>query len=172
MNLRKIATPLTIGGFILMSITGVLMFFHKEIGLNKEAHEWFSWAFLVGAGLHVYLNFGTFKKYFTLKNGLPIILLLVAITATSFFLKEEKEGKGGSPIGMVMQSVETAPIATLAILAKTDTNTIIQKLNAEGLKAQNETDTLGQLAGENREAKMHALKAIFGGTQESGKKPD
>lgn len=39
-SLRKWATPLTIGSFLLMGVTGILMFFHLDIGLNKLAHEW------------------------------------------------------------------------------------------------------------------------------------
>ena len=37
---REWATPLTIGAFGLMSVTGMLMFFHLDTGFNKLAHEW------------------------------------------------------------------------------------------------------------------------------------
>ena len=37
---RDWATPVTIGSFGLMAITGLLMFFHLDSGLNKTAHEW------------------------------------------------------------------------------------------------------------------------------------
>lgn len=37
---REIATPLTIGIFLIMSVTGILMFFHWDTGFNKLAHEW------------------------------------------------------------------------------------------------------------------------------------
>lgn len=41
---RNWATPLTIGSFLLMAVTGLLMFFHLDTGLNKAAHEWLGWA--------------------------------------------------------------------------------------------------------------------------------
>ncbi|MBN8649481.1 MAG: DUF4405 domain-containing protein [Caulobacterales bacterium] len=164
MNLRQIATPLTIGGFILMAVTGVLMFFHKEIGFNKPAHEWFSWAFLTGAALHIYLNFGTFKKYFRPSFGLGIIVILLGVLGASFVMKGEK--KGASPVRTLISKVEDAPISTLAILVKTDSATIIKNLNDNGFKAQNETQSLSDIVGKDREAKEHALGAIFGGKEE------
>ncbi len=159
MNLRQIATPLTIGGFALMAVTGVLMFFHKEIGFNKPAHEWFSWAFLTGAALHVYLNFGMFKKYFRPSIGLGIIVVLLGVLSASFFLQGEK--KGASPVRTLISKVEDAPISTLAILTKTDSVTIIKNLNDNGFKAQNENQTINEIVGKDREAKEHALGAIF-----------
>lgn len=161
MNLRQIATPLTIGGFILMAVTGVLMFFHKETGFNKPAHEWFSWAFLTGALLHIYLNFGTFKKYFRPSIGLGIIVILTGVLSASFFLQGEKKGK--SSVRTLISKVEDAPISTLAILTKTDAATIIKSLNDNGFKAQSENQSLNEIVGKDREAKEHALGAIFGG---------
>ena len=46
MTFRESATPLTIGSFLLIAITGVLMFFHLDSGLNKLAHEWLGWAMI------------------------------------------------------------------------------------------------------------------------------
>ncbi|MCG8276944.1 DUF4405 domain-containing protein [Stenotrophomonas sp. NLF4-10] len=56
-TLRTWSTPLTIGSFILMAVTGVLMFFDVVPGYLAFAHEWFSWFFLVGAGGHIAVNF-------------------------------------------------------------------------------------------------------------------
>ncbi|EWS63204.1 hypothetical protein Y695_03563 [Hydrogenophaga sp. T4] len=42
MNLAKQRpwiTPLVMGSFALSAVTGVLMFFHLDTGLNKAAHE-------------------------------------------------------------------------------------------------------------------------------------
>ncbi len=37
--LRRWATPLIIGAFLLMSVTGVLMFFEIDAGLTAVAHN-------------------------------------------------------------------------------------------------------------------------------------
>ena len=45
---REWVTPIAAGGFLISAVTGVLMFFHLDTGLNKVAHEWLSWVFLGG----------------------------------------------------------------------------------------------------------------------------
>ena len=48
---RPWITPVVIGAFTLSAVTGVLMFFHLDSGLNKTAHEWLSWAMVIGVVL-------------------------------------------------------------------------------------------------------------------------
>ena len=40
MKLRAWATPLTIGSSLIVTITGLIMFFHLSPGLTRTAHEW------------------------------------------------------------------------------------------------------------------------------------
>ena len=47
-TLRGWATTLTIGSFVLMVGTGLLMFFALDRGLVVVIHQWFSWLFLAG----------------------------------------------------------------------------------------------------------------------------
>ena len=51
---REWATPITIGAFLLSAVTGVLLFFHLDSGLNKLAHEWLSWVLLAAVAFDVY----------------------------------------------------------------------------------------------------------------------
>ena len=45
--LRRWATPLTIGAFVFMAVTGILMFFEVRLGIIKVAHEWLSWLMVI-----------------------------------------------------------------------------------------------------------------------------
>lgn len=63
MGLRRWATPLIIGSFVLMAGTGVLMFFEYEGGLITVVHQWFSWIFLLGAGAHIAINLRPFQNH-------------------------------------------------------------------------------------------------------------
>ena len=83
-SLRQIATPLTIGAFILSAVTGVLMFFHLDIGLNKAAHEWVSWAVVVGVVLHLSVNFRAFRGYLKRPVARGLIAGFVVLLAASF----------------------------------------------------------------------------------------
>lgn len=81
---RNWVTPLTLGAFIVSAVTGVLLFFDLDSGLNELAHEWLSWVLLVGVALHGAANFQSVKKYFTQKTGLAIIAVFVLLLALSF----------------------------------------------------------------------------------------
>ncbi|MEZ5476590.1 MAG: DUF4405 domain-containing protein [Thiolinea sp.] len=60
-TLRNWATPITIGSFIISAITGVLIFFHINIGLVKPAHEWLSWFMILGVAMHLVINWRALK---------------------------------------------------------------------------------------------------------------
>lgn len=64
MTPRSWATPLTVGAFPLISVTGILMFFHLETGLSKAAHEWLGWFLVAGVAAHLWLNGRAFTTYF------------------------------------------------------------------------------------------------------------
>lgn len=49
---REWATPVTVGVFVVMAATGLLMFFHLDIGLNKAAHEWLGWLMVAAVAAH------------------------------------------------------------------------------------------------------------------------
>jgi len=55
-TVRTWATPLTIVAFLLMAVTGVLMFLDVEFRLVTIAHQWLSWLFLIGAVSHIIAN--------------------------------------------------------------------------------------------------------------------
>lgn len=66
-TVRTWATPLTIGAFLLMAATGILMFFGWNTGLTTVAHQWLSWFFLLSAGGHIAANWRPFRNH--LKTG-------------------------------------------------------------------------------------------------------
>ena len=68
-GLRSWATPLTIGSFLLMAVTGVLMFFDIVPGYVSFAHEWASWLFLLGVVAHVAVNLRPFQRHLQPRGG-------------------------------------------------------------------------------------------------------
>ena len=85
LSLRKWATPITIGAFLLMSVTGVVMFFDWEPGLTTVIHQWFSWIFLTAAVAHVVLNLRPFKLHFKSVWGRASIIAFGLVLMVSFF---------------------------------------------------------------------------------------
>jgi hypothetical protein len=60
---RSRATPLTIGVFLLMAVTGGLMFFRADIGLNRAAHVWLGWLLEAAAAAHALANGQAVLRY-------------------------------------------------------------------------------------------------------------
>jgi len=48
-KMREWATPVTIGAFGLIALTGVMLFFKVQYGMVKPVHEWLSWLLVIGA---------------------------------------------------------------------------------------------------------------------------
>jgi hypothetical protein len=84
-TVRSWATPLMIGAFFLMAITGMLMFFHIEGGLTSVVHEWCSWLLLAGAVGHIVANVKPFKIHLRAAVGRASITIFAVVLPASFF---------------------------------------------------------------------------------------
>lgn len=165
MNIRAIATPLTIGSFILMAVTGVLMFFHKDMGLNKAAHEWLSWAFLASVALHLFGNMTAFTRYFKSPLALGLIGIFIAILAGSFFIEGKK---GGSPVRGMITKVQSAPIEALSPLTGQSPDEMVVALNANGFVVENAKQSIKDIANGDKEKSEAALGVLFANSGPEG----
>ncbi len=156
---REWATPLTIGAFLLMAVTGILMFFHLDTGLNKEAHEWLGWAMVVGVAAHVLANFAGFKRYFSRTAPLAIVGVFALLLAGSFFIQED-EG-GGNPVRKVMPAINNAPISALAPLAHRSPEDIVADLRAAGFTVASADQSIAVIVGPKRDDQSKAIGVIF-----------
>lgn len=126
-------TPITIGAFILMAVTGLLMFFEIETGYNKRAHEWFSLVFVAGALFHIWTSKNSFIHYFKTGTGILFISLFVVVLGLSF-LSPPKEQNGRMPVQKVIGALSSLSVNELAILAKKEPATVIEKLKTAGFQ--------------------------------------
>lgn len=157
---REWATPLTAGAFLLVATTGLLMFFELDSGLNKEAHEWLSWALLGGVMLHVVSNFTAFKRHLTGRRGQALVGVFAVVLALSFIPLEEEEGE--KPFMAPVRALAGTPITTLAQVANTTPDEVMQRLQKAGLKPTAATQSVSDLAGKDPGDQMRALNAALG----------
>lgn len=157
---HKIVTPLTIGVFLIMAVTGFLMFFHWNTDWNKLAHEWIGLMMIVVIGLHVTLNFKSFKRYFSDTAGRLIMGAFAILLALTFVIPPSNDG-GGSPTGLVMGTIQQATIAEIAQLKHTDAATLIAKLEQAGFTNVNETQTVRELTGGDRGKTGQTLRILL-----------
>jgi glucan phosphoethanolaminetransferase (alkaline phosphatase superfamily) len=155
-ELRKLATPLTIGSFALMATTGVLMFFHVQLGIIKDAHEWLSWLFLAAVGLHIYVNFTVFKRYFTQKPALAIMAVCLILLFAAMLFPQTGGGKRGGP-QQINRVLLEAPLNSVAALTGKTAEALQTQLQAQGLQVDANSQNLKQIADDNQRNPMEVL---------------
>jgi len=156
---RPWITPVVIGAFGLSAVTGVLMFFHLDSGLNKTAHEWLSWAMVIGVSLHVLLNLPAFKRYFTQTTGRVVIGLFALVLALSFI---PAGGSGGEPgFALPVRALAKAPITVLAQVAGTSTDEVRAKLQAQSLTVTSDQQSVADLVGSDLRQQIGTMSKVL-----------
>jgi hypothetical protein len=156
---RDWITPITTGAFLLTAATGVLLFFHAATGLNKAVHEWLSWVFLIGAVLHLILNFTAFKKHLTQRKGQVLMGTFAFLFALSFVPFEE--GHHHSPFEPPIKALARTPLSTLAQVAGTSPDQLRDRLSNEGITIASYEQSLSELVGDDFRAQVHMLKELL-----------
>ena len=157
-SLRSWATPAIVGSFLIMALTGTLMFFHLDSGINKGLHEWAGMVMVVAGVAHLWLNWRPFMTYLRRPLATAIMGLGAVALGASFVVSGSE---GGSPVGPVITSVSAAPIGTLAELTGTDAGMLVERLKAVGFEGASTTTTIAALTEGDRAAGARALSAVF-----------
>jgi Domain of unknown function (DUF4405) len=158
--LRTWATPLTAGLFIIMAITGGLMFFHLDTGLNKAAHEWLGWGMLAAVVAHLGLHWRSLQRQLTLSRPAQFTLALsLLVLAGSFFGGQRAEG--ASPPGLAIQAIARAPLTSVAPLTGKSLAQVQRELAGMGLDAANAERSLNELTGHDRARLGQAVRTLF-----------
>ncbi len=157
---RPWITPVVIGAFTLSAVTGVLMFFHLDSGLNKTAHEWLSWAMVIGVVLHVLLNMPAFKRYLKQTTGRVVIGAFALVLALSFI---PAGGTSGSEPGFAppVRALAKTPITVLAQVAGTSTDELKARLQAQGLTVTSDQQSVADLVGPDLRKQIGAITKVL-----------
>jgi hypothetical protein len=158
-RLRDWATPLVFGVFVVMSVTGVAMFFHKNNHLQEEVHSWAGWvmvAFVVG---HIVANFGGFKKHFTGTIAPAALVLSVLLLGGTLVIGSGDEGEGKSPPQIAIGALSDAPLSQVAPLFHKSPDEALAVLKAVGIALPDVSASIGSVAKE-REQVNAAIGAL------------
>lgn len=161
---RPWITPLVIGAFGLSAVTGVLMFFHLDSGLNKTAHEWLSWAMIIGVGLHALLHMPAFKRYFTQTAGREVIGVFALVLALSF-IPAGGSGASDPSFAPPVRALAKAPITVLAQVAGTSTDDVKAKLQAQGLTVTSDQQSVADLVGSDLRQQIGTITSVLPATK-------
>ncbi|WP_133487754.1 DUF4405 domain-containing protein [Aliiroseovarius marinus] len=156
-TLRKWATPLTVGSFLVMGVTGTLMFFHMNTMLGKVIHEWAGWLMLIGVGAHILLNWRALTTYFKRPLAMWIMGVGAALTVATML---PIGGAGEPPIRSMVMAVTQADEATLMALSGHDLQEGRMLLSEAGVELQ-PGQSLADATGGDFGLQSAAMSALF-----------
>lgn len=159
-HLRAYATPLTIGTFLIMGATGILLFFHTNTTLNKVVHEYVGLVMVAAVILHVVLNWRAFQTYFKRPVALTLMGASAVMLAASFVSLGEETG-GTRPDMAVLQMVSSASLTDLAPIMGTDATDLVARLAEQGVTATPD-QTLIDLSNGDMRGAITLLSAVKG----------
>jgi len=162
-TLQQWTTPLTIGSFVLSAVTGVLIFFHLNIGWVKTAHTWFSWLLVAGGIGHVMANWNLCTRYFSKPVGRVIIAACLVLTLTAFMPLDI--GKKENPFIAMTKALAVMPITDIAQVVKKSPDEVMNDLRGKNIAVNEERQTVAEIARLNDKRVLDVLNVIFG-TQE------
>lgn len=158
---RQWATPLVIGAFALMAVTGGLMFFHVDSSLQKAVHEWLGWAFVAAVALHAGANWLGFKRYFAQAGVARTILVASVMALGATFVPLPGSTGGLPPPVLALRALGKAPLKDVAALAGKSVEQARRDLAEVGVVIDGADVSIESATGGDREAMGRAVAALL-----------
>ncbi len=159
--LRAWATPAIIGSFLVMSVTGVLLFFHLEPPLSKSIHEWAGMVMVAGGLAHLWLNRRAFTQYFRRPVARAIMAAGAVVLGLTFLPLGPATPTEGP--GALVAALSPATVTQLAGIAGKTPEAALADLSAAGFAASGPEATVAEIGGEGR-GRMAVLVAALAPT--------
>jgi hypothetical protein len=145
-----------------MAVTGGLMFFHLDTGLNKAAHEWLGWALVAGALAHAAVNWGPLKRHLSTRGiGQGIVIACVVVLALSFVRQSGPGGGDVPPPVRAMKAVAAAPLSQVAPLTGRPVAQLRAELAARGIVLAGDEASIDSATGGDRGVTAQAMSVLF-----------
>ena len=171
--LKSWATPFATGAFTISAVTGLLMFFHIEIGIIEPAHKWLSWLLVGSILVHVLVNWKHFTGYFSQNTGRGVIGAATVITILSLlplFGHNNKEHGKEHQGKIAIQALESSSLETVALVVKTTPQQLIEQLGKSGIIVKDKLLSVKEIAKINGKIDNAVLGAILQQTRGSSAK--
>ena len=159
-QLAGISTPVTIGSFIVIAITGMLMFFHFELGIIKLANEWIGWIFLIAALIHGFLlHQKSFKQHLKQKLSAGLIAAGVMITLMTAIIPLEQQGTPAFLRAEV--ALFTADLEKSAAVLELTKEQLVTLLTSQGLVVADSDTSLQKIAEKNQMDRKNVMGLLL-----------
>lgn len=162
--IHRYGTPLTLGLFVISTVSGLALFFHWQQRIFHGMHEWLSILLLVPFGLHFWKNWRPLLVY--ARRGWLVWPLLACLAAAIPFAAGSlmggpggPGGRGGNPGFRAVGLLTQTPLTALAPVLKTTPEALQAALKARGYSVVSTGDTLEAVA---RASGKPAPELLFG----------
>ena len=91
--------------FAVITVTGVLLFFHVKNSTLVTLHNWFGWVLVVTGAVHLVLNWRPLVSYLKRRGGLAALVLSFGLLA-ALTVAGTKEHQGGAPASPVLMAID------------------------------------------------------------------
>ncbi len=152
---KDMATSLTTLVFVVVGISGIMMFFHFFDNYVKEMHEILGLVFVGVVVFHVFFNWKSMKKYFSKKVFLVSAVIILGI-GLSFVTNAPS---GSNPKGEILKAVLSAPIEDSVRILGLDMDIVELKLKNANIIYEDEV-TLSQIAKANNISPFKVVSII------------
>ncbi len=126
---RNYITPFISLTFLVIGITGILMFFHLFDGYTEVVHEILGLFFIVCAIFHIILNWTALKIHFKKSVFLPALLAILTISALLIMAERLYP-----PVDLqIMSRIVKAPVEDAFKALQVDSDMAIKRLEAKGI---------------------------------------
>lgn len=153
---RDLATSLTTFTFLVIAVSGVMMFFHFFDQYVENLHEIVGLFFVAVVLFHVFYNFKSMKNYFT-KKVFGFSALSIAIVSLAFVLSVE-DGPDTKKV-MIMSMFNTPIENSLKVLEK-DFLEVKDRFQSKGITI-NDGATIGSIADANKISPFEVIGIII-----------
>lgn len=161
MNLRAIATPLTIIAFIVVGLTGLCMFFGFRGGFVGQLHEWSSILFVAGSLLHIAVNWKPTLNHLRkpLVAGFAVCVLIATILATLPTGGQASGRKGLT--GKVMNVVLDSNLGAVSAMTRQPEAALRSRLAQAGCGTMDPEASIRDIARTNHKNPMELVAVVL-----------
>lgn len=154
---RDLATSFTTILFVIISVSGVMMFFHFFDTQVKSLHEILGLVFVGAALFHVIFNWSSMKRYFEKKVFFLSFTLLLAIS--SFFVVQSLNQKE-NPKGVLIEKMLSAPFKNSLEVLHVNYDDAIDRLNRENISIETQ-ESIQKIAQTNKTSPFRIVAILI-----------
>jgi len=169
--LRRYATPLISGLFLVSLVSGIALFFHIGPSAFRGMHEWLSMVLILPFVLHLWKNWKQMLGYLS-RAPMAISLELSIVAAGVFFLPSGDSQRRAGPVQFQLaQTVLAASPAAAAPLFGMTEEALLSGLSAAGLAAPQPGMTLTDIAAASGKTEAELASALITLKPQAGDPP-